>query len=90
MIVCHCNVLTDRDVRAVVRELLDEDPHRVIVPGLTMRVAGCRGRCCNCFPHLSRLIAETIEEYREALAYGTNQADPEIENEGRPIRHRAA
>lgn len=56
MIVCHCNVITDRDIEATVRELLAADPHRLLTPGLVYMTLGKKGRCCGCFPNAIEVI----------------------------------
>lgn len=76
MIVCHCNVLTDADIRDVVAELLSVDPYRVLTPGLVYMTLGKRGRCCGCFPHAIDVIS------RAADAFGAcfSSEEPETED----------
>ena len=61
MIVCHCNVITEKAIRSVVNELLDADPLRVITPGLVYMTLGKRGRCCGCFPNAIAVIKSQVD-----------------------------
>lgn len=61
MIVCHCNVITDREIEAVIEDLLAEKPYRLLTPGLLYKALGKSGRCCGCFPNVSALIARANE-----------------------------
>lgn len=61
MIVCQCNVITEKAIRSVVGELLDADPLRVITPGLVYMTLGKRGRCCGCFPNAIAVIASEVD-----------------------------
>ncbi len=56
MIVCHCNVITARDIEDTVRELVAADPHRLLTPGLVYMTMGKKGRCCGCFPNAIEVI----------------------------------
>lgn len=67
MIVCSCNVLTDKDFTAAIKAILAEDPWAVIVPGRLMRELGKRGKCCQCFPNIIDLILKTVEEHHAIL-----------------------
>ena len=58
MIVCSCNVITRRDVESVIEEILVEDPYAVLTPNLLYHRLGRRGKCCGCFPHVSRILVE--------------------------------
>lgn len=64
MIVCHCNVLTEADLRSAVEDLLAEDPLRVVTPGLVYATLGKRGRCCGCFPNAVEVINRHVEACR--------------------------
>jgi bacterioferritin-associated ferredoxin len=60
VIVCHCNVITEASIRAVVDELIDADPFRIVTPGLVYMTLGKRGRCCGCFPNAIAVIASQV------------------------------
>lgn len=68
MIVCHCNVITDRDIRSAVRTLLDADPHRLLTPGLVYRTLGRKGKCCGCFPNAIAVIRAAAIEFGATVA----------------------
>jgi bacterioferritin-associated ferredoxin len=72
VIVCHCNVITEEAIRAAVDALLDEDPLRVVTPGLVYMTLGKRGRCCGCFPNAISVIASQVD-----LRRGVADADAE-------------
>lgn len=63
MLVCSCNVITDKDIEAVVIQLLDEDCWRLIVPGTVYKAMSKSGRCCGCFPNVVETIIRVTEEY---------------------------
>ena len=64
MIVCHCNVLTKSVILEAIEELLDDDPYRLITPGVVYRHLGKRGKCCGCFPQVVGLIVSSLEEFQ--------------------------
>jgi hypothetical protein len=66
MLVCSCNYITDKDIQAVITEMLDEDCWQLIVPGKVYHAMGKRGRCCGCFPNVVDLIIRTTAEYHAA------------------------
>lgn len=70
MIVCSCNVITRRDVETVIEEILTADPYAVLTPNLLYHRLGRRGKCCGCFPHVSRIMVEHTNVVRAALAAG--------------------
>lgn len=63
MIVCSCNLITEREISQVVTDLLNEDPWRLIVPVQVYHAMRKRGRCCGCFPRVVDLIVETTEAF---------------------------
>lgn len=63
MMVCSCNVITDKDIREVIISLLDEDCWQLIVPGKVYHAMNKRGRCCGCFPNVVDIIVKTTEDY---------------------------
>ncbi len=68
MLVCSCNFITDREIRDVIVEMLDEDCWQLIVPGKVYRAMEKRGRCCGCFPNVVDIIVQTTEEYHRNAA----------------------
>jgi len=78
MIVCSCNVITRRDVELVIEEILGDDPYAVLTPNLLYHRLGRRGKCCGCFPHVSRILVEHGTLVRQAIDDGAMPArDPE-------------
>ena len=63
MIVCHCNVITDADIRSAVADLLAADPHRLLTPGLVYATLGKRGKCCGCFPNAIAVIRRAADAF---------------------------
>jgi hypothetical protein len=66
MMVCSCNLITDKDIKEAIISLLDEDCWQLIVPGKVYHSMQKRGRCCGCFPNVVDLIVKTTEEYHAA------------------------
>lgn len=64
MIVCHCNVLTQASITEAIDSLIDEDPYKLITPGVVYRQLGKRGKCCGCFPQVVDLIVRRLEEFQ--------------------------
>ena len=86
MIVCSCNVITNRDLESVIEEILVADPYAVLTPNLLYHRLGRRGRCCGCFPHVTRILVEhsTIVRATIELSGGggfTVDVKPEAESE---------
>jgi hypothetical protein len=65
MIVCSCNIISKRDIENTIIELLNEDPWRLIVPGVVYQTMNERGKCCGCFPGVVDIIVETTQKFHE-------------------------
>ena len=65
MIICSCNIISSREIEDVVLELLNEDPWRLIVPGVVYKTMEKRGKCCGCFPGVVELIVKTTEKFHQ-------------------------
>jgi len=63
MIVCSCNLITDKDIEQIVRDLLKDDPWQLIVPAKVFREFEKRGRCCGCVPNMVDIIIRVTEAY---------------------------
>jgi bacterioferritin-associated ferredoxin len=50
MIVCHCQSITDNDIRAAVSWMRAADADTVITPGKVYRALGKRADCGGCMP----------------------------------------
>ncbi|MEQ8450285.1 MAG: (2Fe-2S)-binding protein [Nitratireductor sp.] len=103
MLVCHCNLITQREIEDTITSLLDADPWQLIVPAKVYHAMAKRGRCCGCFPN----VVETIIRVTEAYHARSAAAEPDIlshldrvrglrgqfgsrRHEGRKTSHRAA
>lgn len=63
MLVCHCNMITQKEIEAIIVSLLDEDPWQLLVPAKVYHALEKRGRCCGCFPNVVDTIIKVTEEY---------------------------
>jgi bacterioferritin-associated ferredoxin len=50
MIVCHCQSITDHDIRAAVDWMRAADPDTIITPGKIYHALGKRADCGGCIP----------------------------------------
>lgn len=50
MIVCHCNTITDHEIRSAVDWMRAADPETIITPGKIYRALGKRADCGGCLP----------------------------------------
>lgn len=57
MIICSCNVLSDRDVRSVARRDADLQS-----PGQVHACFGCRVQCGQCAGAIRRILKETVHD----------------------------
>lgn len=48
MIICHCNQISDRDIRAAVRWMRASDPDTIVTPGKVYHALGKRADCGGC------------------------------------------
>ncbi len=65
MIVCSCNIISKREIEEVIIELLQDDPWRLIVPGVVYHAMNARGKCCGCFPGVVDIIVATTQKFHE-------------------------
>lgn len=63
MIVCHCQSITDHEIRAAVDWMRAADPATLITPGKIYRALGKRADCGGCLPLFLDTMAgcETLE-----------------------------
>jgi bacterioferritin-associated ferredoxin len=103
MLVCHCNVITQKEIESTIRELLDADPWQLIVPAKVYHTLNKRGRCCGCFPNVVETIIRVTEDYHRRLGGMEAEIVPfldrvrglrgqygSLSHEGRRTDHRAA
>lgn len=50
MIVCHCQSISDHDIRAAVDWMRAADPETIITPGKIYHALGKRADCGGCMP----------------------------------------
>ena len=50
MIVCHCQSISDHDIRAAVEWMRPSDPDTIITPGKIYHALGKRADCGGCMP----------------------------------------
>ena len=63
MLICHCNIITEKEIEQTIVRLLDEDPWQLIVPAKVYHAMAKRGRCCGCFPNVVETIIRVTEAY---------------------------
>lgn len=63
MLICHCNVITEKEIEQTIISLLDQDPWQLIVPAKVYHTLKKRGRCCGCFPNVVETIIRVTENY---------------------------
>jgi bacterioferritin-associated ferredoxin len=68
MLVCQCNVITDREIKQIIVDLLREDPWQIIVPAMVYRELNKRCKCAGCVPNVVDIILSVTEEYHLQLA----------------------
>ncbi|KGF68496.1 hypothetical protein LL06_16140 [Hoeflea sp. BAL378] len=67
MIVCSCNIVTSKEIEAVILEFLMADEWQLITPGRVFQAMSARGKCCGCFPGVINIIVETTRRYHELM-----------------------
>jgi bacterioferritin-associated ferredoxin len=50
MIICHCNTITDHDIRGAIAWMRAADPSTIITPVKIYRALGKRADCGGCIP----------------------------------------
>lgn len=68
MLICQCNVITDRELIRVIRDLLADDPWQIIVPAKVYRELEKRCKCSGCVPNVVDLITRVTHEYHLEIA----------------------
>lgn len=82
MIVCSCNVISDKEIKAAVEELVGNDPDVVLTPGRIYRAICCRPKCGTCLQHVVKLMHEHRENMQCACQSerpSKNETAPEPE-----------
>ena len=60
MIVCHCQAITDHDIRAAINWMRAADPDTVITSGKIYRALGKRADCGGCMPLFLETMRTTV------------------------------
>lgn len=68
MLVCQCNVISDREIREVILDFLREDPWAIIVPAKVYRALEQRCKCAGCVPNVVDMITAVTEDYHREHA----------------------
>ena len=63
MLICHCNLITEKEIEAAILAILDQDPWQLVVPAKVYHWMHKRGRCCGCFPNVVETIIRVTENY---------------------------
>lgn len=77
VIVCSCNVLTDKELRRAARELQSGPDGVIVTPGAVFRALGKRPRCGGCFKAIIPIIHEESQGGQKR-----SPEQPEAEHEG--------
>ncbi|WP_426034528.1 (2Fe-2S)-binding protein [Cypionkella sp. TWP1-2-1b2] len=95
MIVCHCQAISDHDIRAAVNWMRASDHDTIITPGKIYLALGKRADCGGCMP----LFLDTMRQsanFGVASAAVPGQQIPNLcsvkgmSHEGRPKSHRVS
>ncbi len=73
MLVCHCNLITEKEIEEAIHQLLERDPWGLIVPAKVYHWLQKRGRCCGCFPNVVETIIRVTEDFH--LRSATSEPD---------------
>ncbi len=66
MIICHCNVISSKDIESAIERLLEVGPDTVITPTTVFRDCGKRPDCGNCIKEFVDTIRRMKVESPEA------------------------
>jgi hypothetical protein len=68
MLICHCNIITSREIEEIIRAFLRDDPWAIIVPAKVYRELDKRCKCSGCVPNVVDLITRVTDEYHREIA----------------------
>lgn len=84
MIICHCNAITDTDIRAAIAWMRAADPMTVITPGKVNRALGKKPDCGGCLPLFIATMEDCSDMKVPMQLRGLRRAIPQgTTNEGR-------
>jgi hypothetical protein len=78
MLVCQCNVITDREIKAIILGFLKADPWQIIVPAMVYRELQKRCKCAGCVPNVVDMIINVTEEYHLQMVEPAADARPVV------------
>ncbi|MDP3896283.1 MAG: (2Fe-2S)-binding protein [Mesorhizobium sp.] len=103
MLVCHCNLISEKEIEQTILRLLEADPWQLIVPAKVYHALAKRGRCCGCFPNVVETIIRVTEGFHARTDPGATEIVSYLDrvrglrgqfgskgHEGRKAGHRAA
>ncbi len=62
MIICHCNHITDHEIREIAQKLADENPDKPLRSNQIYRGRGCKAKCGCCRPMIEALLLDLGHE----------------------------
>lgn len=65
MIVCSCNVISDRDIEEALLEILPQPNAPIPTPGIIYRHLRKRMNCCGCAPLTVETIYKKVDELEQ-------------------------
>lgn len=77
MIVCHCQSITDHDIRAAVTWMRAADPKTIVTPGKIYHALGKRADCGGCIPLFVQTMRD-VDAYPVAPADGPVKPAPRL------------
>ncbi len=66
MIICHCNVISSKDIESAIGRVLEYGPDEEITPTTIFRACGKRPDCGNCISQFVDTIRQMQAESPEA------------------------
>lgn len=92
MIVCHCQSITDHEIRAAVDWMRAADPDTLITPGRIYHALGKRADCGGCLPLFMDTMAacDTLEVPMNLRGLNRARTQERGLNEGRRQGHRVS
>ena len=92
MLICHCNVITEKEIEQTIVDCSTRTPGNSIVPAKVYHALQKRGRCCGCFPNVVETIIRVTEDYHarsEASGGGYRFTPGPRQGTARPIREQS-
>jgi bacterioferritin-associated ferredoxin len=74
MIVCHCQSISDHEIRAAVDWMRASDPDTIVTPGKIYHALGKRADCGGCMP----LFLDTMRTSPAFSVPGRDEAPPRL------------